>query len=330
MVDLLLIVIRVVISLAIGLGNVIIFLYVERKVLADLQVRMGPMRVGKHGFLQPIADALKLILKEDIIPTKVDRILFLVAPILVFAPSFMIYMVIPISPNLIVKDLDVGLFYIFGLLTVLPVGILIAGWASYSKYPLLGGLRAAAQQISYEIPLLISVLGVIMLAGSMSLLEIVKQQSSALVSIGGVTIVPKWFIFFQPFAFIFYFITFLADQQRTPFDIPEAESEIVQGYFTEYSSMKFALFFLAEYSNVLVLSAVGVLIFFGGWSGPILPPVVWFFAKTWLLVYVVIWLRGTLPRIRIDQLMALGWKILLPLTLLNVALTGFMQLYFIK
>jgi len=330
MLDILLILLKGVVALAVGLLNVIVFLYVERKVLADMQVRMGPMRVGSHGILQPVADALKLLLKEDIIPTNVDWLLFVTAPFIVFVPSFMLYMVIPISPTWVVNDLDISLFYIFGILTVLPVGILIAGWSSYSKYSLLGGIRAAAQQISYEIPLLISILGVIMITGSLSLVKTVELQSGALLKIGSVPILPNWFIFLQPLGFIFYFVTMLADQERTPFDIPEAESEIVQGYFTEYSSMKFALFFLAEYSNVIVLSAIAVLLFFGGWQGPLLPPVVWFFIKTWILVYIVIWLRATLPRIRIDQLMDMGWKILLPLTLVNVVLTGFLQLYFFK
>lgn len=328
--ELLFTLIKSIIAFAVGLVNVVIFLYVERKVLADLQVRMGPMRVGPHGLLQPVADALKLILKEDIVPTDADWLLFVVAPMIVFVPSIMLYLVIPISQSLVVKDLDISLFYIFGLLTVLPVGILVAGWSSFSKYPLLGGIRAAAQQISYEIPLLISILGVVMITGSLSLVNIVKQQAGSLVHLGSLGVLPNWFVFLQPLGFLFFFITLLADQQRTPFDIPEAESEIVQGYFTEYSSIRFGLFFLAEYSNVLILSAIGVLIFLGGWNGPLLPPVVWFFLKTWILVYIVIWLRGTLPRVRIDQLMDLGWKILLPLTLVNVALTGFLQIYFIK
>lgn len=326
--EILLTVIKAIIALGVGLVNIVVFLYVERKVLADLQVRMGPMRVGPHGILQPIADFLKLVLKEDIIPTNVDWLLFVTAPFIVFIPSFMIYMVIPISRNLVVNDMGIGLFYVFGLLTILPVGILIAGWASYSKYPLLGGIRAAAQQISYEIPLLISVLGVIMISGSFSLVTIVEQQVGSLLKLGTISLLPNWYVFLQPLGFLFYFITVLADQQRTPFDIPEAESEIVQGYFTEYSSIKFLIFPLAEYSNVLILSAIGVLIFLGGWNGPLLPPIIWFFLKTWVLVYIVIWLRGTLPRIRIDQLMNLGWKILLPLTLVNIALTGFLQLYF--
>ncbi len=317
--------IKAIIALAVGLGNVIVFLYIERKILADTQVRFGPMRVGYHGLLQPIADALKLLLKEDIIPAGADKLLFYIAPIVVFAPSYMLYFVIPISKGWVVNNLNISLFYLFGILTVLPVGVLLAGWSSFSKYSLLGGLRAAAQQISYEIPLLLSILGIVMIEGNLSLVSMVNSQSGALIKLGGITILPRWYIFLQPLGFLFYFIAVLADQQRTPFDIPEAESELVQGYFTEYSSMKFALFFLAEYSNVMVLSAIGVLAFLGGWNGPFfLPPVVWFFLKTYILVYIVIWLRATLPRVRIDQLMNLGWKILLPLTLINIIITGFL------
>ncbi len=326
--DTLFLILRGLIALAIGLVNVIIYLYVERKVFADIHVRLGPMRVGKHGVLQPIADALKLLLKEDIIPAKADRLLFILAPVIVFAPSIMIYMVVPLTDNVIANDLDLGIFYIFGVLTIVPIGVLIAGWASYSKYSLLGGLRAAAQQISYEIPLLLSVLGVVMITGSMDLRTIVNQQTGSLVSIGNVGIIPNWFVFLQPLGFIIYFITLLADQFRVPFDIPEAESELVQGYQTEYSSMKFGFLQLAEYSNVLVLSAVGVLLFFGGWHGPFLPPIIWFFIKVWIGILLITWIRMTLPRVRVDQLMTFGWKLLLPLTLANIALTGFLQLYF--
>lgn len=319
-------IVKALIALGIGLAHIVVFLYAERKLIADMQVRMGPMRVGKHGILQPVADVLKLLTKEDIIPKRADKLLFVIAPIIVFAPSFMIYMVIPLSSNLIANDLGTGIFYVFGVLTVLPVGILLAGWSSFSKYSLLGGLRAAAQQISYEIPLLISILGVIMLSGSFSLVDIVGAQGGSFLHLGDIGMLPRWFIFLQPLAFVLYFITMLADQVRTPFDLPEAESEIVQGYVTEYSSMKFALFFVAEYSNVLVLSTIAVLAFLGGWHGPFGPSVIWLALKVYLLIFLVIWLRATLPRVRIDQLMDLGWKILLPLGLLNVVITGFLML----
>jgi NADH-quinone oxidoreductase subunit H len=321
-----LIALKGVIALGIGLTSLLVYLYMERKVMADIHVRMGPMRVGPHGILQPIADSLKLILKEDLRPAGADKWLFALAPFISFVPAFMLYLTIPISENLMVANLDMGLFYLFAMLTVGPVGVLVAGWSSYSKYPLIGGLRAAAQQISYEIPLLISLLGVVMIAGSFSLVEIVKAQQG-FIHIFGYPVLPRWFVFLQPFGLLFYFIAALADTQRTPFDLPEAESEIVEGFTVEYSGMKFALFMLAEYSNTLIISAICVLAFFGGWAGfgPI-PGVVWFFMKLYAFVYLVIWLRGTLPRVRIDQLMDLGWKVLLPLTLINVMVTGFMML----
>jgi len=322
-----LIALKGVLALAIGIANIVIFIYMERKVIADMQVRFGPMRVGPHGTLQPIADLIKILNKEDIIPAAADRWLFILAPGIAFVPAYMLYLTIPISQNLMVADLDLGIFYLFGIMTVVPVSVLVAGWASHSKYALLGGLRGAAQQISYEIPLLASILGVVMLTGSFSLVSIVKAQQLPLIKLGAFTILPRWYIFLQPFGFLFYFIAALADTQRTPFDIPEAESELVQGYNTEYSSIKFALFFLGEYSNALIISALSVIVFFGGWSGfgPI-PGVVWFFLKTYAFVYFIIWLRSTLPRIRIDQLMDLGWKVLLPLTLVNVIVTGFLMI----
>ena len=317
-------VLKSVIAFAVGLLNVVIFLYIERKILADMQVRMGPMRVGFHGMLQPIADVLKLLTKEDIKPAARDKWMFFLAPVIAVAPAFMLYMTIPISPTLWVTNLDLGFFYLFGVMTVVPVGLLVAGWSSFSKYSIIGGLRAAAQQISYEIPLLISVLGVIMLAGSFSLLDIVNAQSG-FIRVAGIPILPKWFIFLQPLGFLFFLIAALADTQRTPFDLPEAESELVQGYFTEYSSMKFALFFVGEYSDTFIVAVLAVIAFFGGWSGPILPDVVWFFIKVYAFVYFIIWLRGTLPRVRIDQLMEFGWKVLLPGTLINVMVTGFLM-----
>lgn len=310
-------------ALVIVLINFAIFLYAERKILADMQIRMGPMRVGFHGILQPIADLFKLLTKEDIKPSQRDKWLFFLAPIIAVAPSIMLYLTIPISQKFVAVDLDLGLFYLFSVMTVVPVGILVAGWSSFSKYALIGGLRAAAQQISYEIPLLLSVLGVIMIAGSFSLVDIVNAQAGFF-EIAGVPVLPKWFIFVQPFGFLFFLTAALADTQRTPFDIPEAESELVQGYFTEYSSMKFALFLVGEYADTMIVAALGALVFFGGWSGPILPDFVWFFIKAYLLVYLIIWIRATFPRIRIDQLMVFGWKVLLPLTLINVMVTGFM------
>lgn len=307
--------------LAVVLHNGVFLVYAERKIIADIQVRMGPMRVGRHGILQTVADSLKLILKEDTVPAYADKWLFTLAPIIFFLPAFLLYLALPISENLIILNMDIGIYYIFAFETVIPVGIIVAGWASYNKYSLLGGLRAAAQQLSYEVPLLLSGLGVIMLSSSLSLVEIVKAQDGLLFGI-----LPNWFIFYQPFGFLIYLIAGIADLNRTPFDIPEAESELVAGFAVEYSGMKFGIFMAAEYSNVFLVSAVAALLFLGGWQGPLLPPVLWFFIKTYFMIFVIIWLRGTLPRVRIDQLMSLSWKILLPATLANILLTGLLMI----
>lgn len=303
------------------LHNGILLVYAERKILADMQVRMGPMRVGRHGILQTVADAIKLVLKEDTIPGNADRWLFTMAPIIFFVPAFLLYLALPVTEDLVILNMDIGIYYIFAFETVVPVGIIVAGWASYNKYSLLGGLRAAAQQLSYEVPLLLSGLGVIMLASSLSLVEIVRSQDGLLFGL-----LPNWFIFYQPFGFLFYLIAGVADLNRTPFDIPEAESELVAGYAVEYSGMKFAIFQAAEYSNVFVVSAVAALLFLGGWQGPWLHPIFWFAIKTYAIIFIIIWLRGTLPRVRIDQLMALSWKILLPATLFNILLTGVLMI----
>lgn len=305
-------VIAAVVVLVASLINVLVVVYMELKFMADVQVRYGPMKVGFHGILQPIADALKLATKEDILPSKADKGLFILAPFLVFVPTYLLYMVIPIGENMVAANLNVGVFFIMAISSIIPVGIIVAGWASYNKYSLFGAMRSAAQQISYEVPLVLSFLGIVMMAGSLSLVDIVKAQEQV------------WFILVQPLAFLFFFIASMADLNRSPFDIPEAESEIVQGFFTEYSSMKFALYMLAEYSNVLVVSLLGALLFFGGWLGPaFLPPVVWLLIKTYGLVLINIWVRSTYPRVRIDQLMTLGWKILLPLTLANIVIYAF-------
>ncbi|MFQ5574917.1 MAG: NADH-quinone oxidoreductase subunit NuoH [Terriglobia bacterium] len=303
--------------LVLVLANVIVIGYVEMKVAADMQVRLGPMRVGWHGILQPVADGLKMFLKEDTVPRNADKPLFWLAPIISFVPGFLLFLVIPLGETLVANDMDIGIFYIFALATIMPVGVVVAGWASNSKYSLLGGLRGAAQQISYEVPLLLSLLGVVMIVGSLSLVEIVGAQSGRILGF-----LPGWFIFLQPFAFLLFFVSLLAEVNRVPFDIPEAESEIVAGYFTEYSGMKFGLFFATEYMMTFLLALLGALVFLGGWRGPFLPPVVWLLVKTYGLIYVSIWVRWSLPRVRIDQILALGWKILLPATLLNIFVTG--------
>ena len=295
-------------------------IYVERKVIAHVQMRLGPMRVGWHGLLQPIADGLKLFLKEDIIPDKADRIVFVLAPVMVLVPAFVVYAVLPFSATFYITQINIGLFFILAISSLGVFGIVMAGWASNSKYSLLGALRSAAQMLSYEIFLGFSVIGPLMLAGSMNLQEIVHAQSDV------------WFVFYQPIAFIVFFIAAMAETNRAPFDLPEAETELVAGFHTEYSGMKFAFFFLAEYANMFVVSTVGIVLFFGGWDGPDfipLPGFVWYVLKLSVFMFVFIWLRATLPRYRYDQLMRVGWKFMFPLVMLNIFLTGFLKYLFL-
>jgi len=302
---------KVVILLAFVLFNGLFLVWAERKVSAFIQQRLGPMRVGRpHGWLQLIADALKLLSKEDVIPKAVDRWLFILAPIVIFAPAFMVYVVIPFGPTWVARDLNIGIVYIAAITSFTVVALFMSGWGSNNKYSLLGAMRSAAQIISYEVPLVLSVIGVVMLAGSLSLNEIVKAQS------------PVPFILLQPLGFIVFLTAGVAELNRTPFDLPEAESELVAGYCTEYSGMRYVFFFLAEYANVLTLSALITTLFLGGWRGPLLPPVVWFLIKTYVIVFVILWIRWTLPRIRVDQLMEFAWKFLVPVALLNIAITG--------
>ena len=295
-------------------------IYVERKVIAHVQMRLGPMRVGWHGLLQPIADGLKLFLKEDIIPDKSDRIVFVLAPVMVLVPALVVYAVLPFSATFYITQINIGLFFILAISSLGVFGIVMAGWASNSKYSLLGALRSAAQMLSYEIFLGFSVIGPLMLAGSMNLQEIVHAQSDV------------WFVFYQPIAFIVFFIAAMAETNRAPFDLPEAETELVAGFHTEYSGMKFAFFFLAEYANMFVVSTVGIVLFFGGWEGPDfipLPGFVWYMLKLSVFMFVFIWLRATLPRYRYDQLMRVGWKFMFPLVMLNIFLTGFLKYLFL-
>ena len=295
-------------------------IYVERKVIAHVQMRLGPMRVGWHGLLQPIADGLKLFLKEDIIPDKSDRIVFVLAPVMVLVPALVVYAVLPFSATFYITQINIGVFFILAISSLGVFGIVMAGWASNSKYSLLGALRSAAQMLSYEIFLGFSVIGPLMLAGSMNLQEIVHAQSDV------------WFVFYQPIAFIVFFIAAMAETNRAPFDLPEAETELVAGFHTEYSGMKFAFFFLAEYANMFVVSTVGIVLFFGGWDGPDfipLPGFVWYALKLSVFMFVFIWLRATLPRYRYDQLMRVGWKFMFPLVMINIFLTGFLKYLFL-
>jgi len=295
--------------------------WAERKLLGHIQARLGPKNVGPFGLLQPVADGIKLLFKEDIIPAQANKILFVIAPVLSFIPALIVFAVIPFGDkvtlfgqeiDLIVSDINVGLLYIFAVTALGVYGIAIAGWASNSKYSLLGGLRSMAQMISYEVSYTLSIVGILMLAGSLSLVDIVKMQDSFW----------NMFIFKQPLAFLIYLICGIAETNRAPFDLPEAETELVAGFHTEYSSMKFGMFSIAEYANVVNVSAIATTLFLGGWQGPFLPPVVWFLLKMSAFLFLFIWLRATLPRFRYDQLMKFGWQVLLPLALLNVLVTA--------
>lgn len=299
--------------------------YLERKVAGHMQARLGPNRVGPYGLLQFVADGIKLILKEDIVPARADRPLFRFGPYLVFTGSFAVFAVLPFGERLVAADLNIGLFYVLAITSIEVVGLLMAGWASNNKWALLGAMRSAAQSISYEIPVALTFLLPILLAGSMSLQGIIKAQSGGFGLLG-------WNVFHSPFALLAFFVGFtamVAEINRTPFDLPEAESELVAGYNTEYSGMRFAFFFLAEYANIFVISLIASAIFLGGWQLPsFLKPVLPFgllgsfvlLAKAFILVFVVLWLRWTLPRVRIDQLMEVCWKYLTPMAL--VCLVG--------
>ncbi|MDI6782674.1 MAG: NADH-quinone oxidoreductase subunit NuoH [bacterium] len=291
-------------------------IWLERKVSAHMQSRLGPMRVGPHGLLQSIADTIKLLLKENILPEKADKWVFVAAPVVVMFPAFMAFLVIPFDQGLIAKDLNLGLLYILAIGSVAVIGIFMAGWSSYNKYSFIGAMRTVAQIISYEVPLILSVISIVMMVGSLSMVLIVDAQKHT------------WFIFLQPLAFIIYFIAATAETNRTPFDIPEAESELVAGFHTEYSGMKFAIFFVAEYTNVFTVSAIATTLFFGGWQGPFFPSIIWFLLKTYILVFVLMWFRWTFPRLRVDQMMSFGWKILTPLAFINIAFTGLLILLF--
>ena len=307
----------------------------ERKVIAWVQVRLGPMRVGPHGALQPIADAVKLLLKEDITPARADRWVFTAAPVVALVPALVVFAVIPFgsqvelfgrSISLSVTDINVGLLYVVSVASIGVYGLILAGWASNSKYPLLASLRASAQLVSYEVAVTMTLVSVVVTAGSLSMVQIVEAQRSARV----------WFGFVQPVAFVIFFIGGLAETNRAPFDLPEAEQELTGGFHTEYSGMRFALFFLAEYANMIVVSSVATTLFLGGWLRPfpnvealafldIVPSWIWFFLKTFVFLYVFLWIRATLPRYRYDQLMALGWKVLIPLAIANVVVTGIVK-----
>jgi len=284
--------------------------WLERRLLGLWQDRYGPNRVGPFGLLQVLADMIKILSKEDWIPPFADRPIFVIAPAIIVLAVLMSFAVIPFGPGIQVADLNVGLLFVLGMSSCAVYSVALAGWASNNKYSLLGGLRAAAQMLGYEVFMGISLMGVVMLAGSFNLREIVEAQTG------------MWFCVPQFPGMVIFFIAGLAEARRIPFDLPEAETELVAGYHTEYSGMKFGLFFVGEYLGVILISALMVCLFFGGWKGPILPPIAWFFLKTIFFVCLIILVRAAWPRLRYDQLLAFGWKVLLPLALLNLAATG--------
>jgi NADH-quinone oxidoreductase subunit H len=298
-----------VIILVFVLVFVMAYVYIERRGIGRFQARLGPNRTGPFGSLQLVADAIKLLLKEDIVPLKVDKIVHFLAPIVAFVPVAMVFAVVPFSDGALLSDLNVGILYVVAVASVSTVGIFMAGWGSNNKYSLLGAMRSVAAVVSYEIPLVLSFIGVVVMASSLSLNQIVQAQR-----------IP--FILFQPLGFIICFIAGCAEINRSPFDLFEADSELTAGFHTEYSGIKFALFFLAEYSEALALSAIITTLFLGGWRGPVLPPWLWFILKVVIVFFVMVWTRATFPRARIDQLMALAWKFLFPLALINLLVTG--------
>jgi len=303
-------IIEVVVILIVLLNLPIGLIWLERRMLGGFQDRYGPNRVGPQGLLQPIADALKLFMKEDWVPPFADRYVFIVAPAIVVVTVLLAFGVIPFTANIHVTDPNIGLLFFLGMASLGVYSIVLAGWASNSKYSLVGGLRAAAQMISYELPMGLSVLGVVILAGSFQLGAIVEAQRSL------------WFCITQPLGLIIFLIATIAESRRIPFDLPEADSELVNGYHTEYSSMKFGLFYLGEYLDVVLVGCMVTVLFLGGWRGPWLPPLLWFALKVGVIIIVFIWVRSVLPRFRFDQLMNFGWKVLLPLSLLNIVVTG--------
>jgi NADH-quinone oxidoreductase subunit H len=325
-------VLKIVVVMGVVLTCVAYTVLLERKVLGFIQLRYGPNRVGPWGLLQPLADAVKLLFKEDFTPPGANKILFVIAPVITAGAAFLPFAVIPFASTIlppeitlygykidltaaalnqgVIADTNIGLLYIFAVASLGVYGAVLGGWASNNKYSLLGGLRLSAQMVSYELALGLSVIGVLMLAGSLSTVKIVEAQKC----------IP--YVVYQPLGFLIFMIAAMAECGRTPFDLIECENELVAGYQTEYSSMKWGMFMMGEYAHIIVASALATTLFLGGWQGPVLPPVVWFMGKTFALVFFFIWVRGTFPRFRFDQLMKLGWKVLLPLSLVNIMVTG--------
>ena len=291
-----------------------LLIWLERRLLALWQYRYGPNRVGPFGLLQVAADMIKVLAKEDWIPPFADKVVFVLAPAIIMVAVVMSFAVIPFAPGIEVVDLNIGILFFLAMSSLSVYSVALAGWASNSKYSLLGGLRAAAQMLSYEVFMGLSLMGVVMIAGSFDLVAIVEAQRR------------QWFIVPQFFGFAVFFIAGIAETRRLPFDLPEAESELVAGYHAEYSGLKFGLFFAGEYLGITLMSAMTVVLFFGGWHGPLLPPIVWFLLKTFIFICFFILIRASLPRPRYDQLMSFGWKVMLPLSLVNIVATGAIML----
>ena len=285
------------------------FIWVERRGIGRIQIRPGPNRVGPFGLLQPLADGIKVLTKEDIIPSVGDKWVHWLAPIVTLVPAMMMFAVIPFQNGALLADLNIGILYIMAVSSVVVIGVFMAGWGSNNKYSLIGAMRTIAQEVSYEIPLVLSIIGVVIIAGSLSLNDIVNAQE-----------IP--FIFVQPLGFLIYITSALGEVNRTPFDLLEAESEVIAGFHTEYSGMKFGMFYLAEYTEVIAVSAIVTTFFLSGWQGPLLAPWLWFVIKVFAVFLCIVWIRGTLPRLRIDQVMAVAWKLLLPLALINLLIAG--------
>ncbi len=303
---------KLVITVGFVLITTLVLIYMLRKVMGRMQFRMGPRHHGPHGIFQTVFDALKLLGKENIIPKDVDKWPYLWAPVIIFVPSLTIFALLPFADNIVATNIEISLIFVFAILGISTISLVMAGWGSNNKYALLGGLRSAAQMMSYEIPLLLSTIGVVVMAGSMNLTEIVRAQQNI------------YYIVPQAIAFFIFMIAALAEINHTPFDIPEAESEIVAGFNIEYSGFRFAAFFLAEFVNLFIICALATLLFLGGWlpfTNPVLGTLFFLF-KTYVLIFITMWIRSTFPRLRIDQFMNFGWKVLLPLSLVNIFVTA--------
>ncbi len=305
-------VLAVVIFVVLG---IIVVIYLERRLLGRFQVRLGPNRVGPEGIFQPFADAVKVLTKEDIIPAAADRWVHWLAPVVSFIPVIMVFAVVPVASGAIFADLNVGVLYLAAVSSLSVMGLFMAGWGSNNKYSLIAALRSVSQMVGYELPIVFSLLAVVAAAGSMSLNRIVEAQAA----------VPMFLI--QPLGFIVYFIASLAEINRSPFDLLEADSEIVAGVHTEYSGMKFAMFYLGEYGHAFGASCIIATLFLGGWHGPFLPGFLWFLIKALIVFFIMIWIRATMPRVRVDQLTAIGWKLLLPLAILNLLIVAVEQIF---